>query len=115
MIEVIVSDDKSHATLKLYGQMWQRQDMEGLKGEIKNLRQEQIKNIILDLHRLSFVDSEGVGAFVGIFNDLREIGGKLVLFQPNGSVQEVLELAVIDSFIPVIYDEPALEAMKASF
>ena len=50
----------------------------------------------LDIRELSFVDSTGIRALIGISNSLG--GGTLVLEGPTAGVRRVLELVRADSF-----------------
>jgi stage II sporulation protein AA (anti-sigma F factor antagonist) len=114
-MQATISPDRRYATIKLYGQLWQRQDMESLTMETDRLRREQVRNLVLDLDRLSFIDSEGLGTFIKIYNTLKEGGGRMVFYRPHGPVGEVIELAVLDSYIPVCQSEADLQQALVAF
>jgi len=108
MLDIVFSPDRRFATIKLYGQLWQRQDMRELKDGVEKVKTQNIKYIVLDLDRLSFLDSDGLGVIIKVFNSLKEAGGQLLLFRPQGPVKDLLELSVVDSFIPVVETEKEL-------
>jgi stage II sporulation protein AA (anti-sigma F factor antagonist) len=114
MPEVIISSDRRYATVKLYGQLWQRQDMQDLDEDIARLFAQNIRNIVLDMERLSFVDSEGLGKFITIHNKFKEIGGQMFFYRPHGPVCEVIELSAIDTVIPIIKEEADLNKVLAA-
>ena len=53
--------------------------------------------VIVDLHRLGFIDSSGLGAIVACLKHLRERGGELTLVAPEGSgLRRLLDLTGLD-------------------
>jgi anti-anti-sigma factor len=57
--------------------------------------------LILDLSRLSFIDSSALGAIIRTHRALRGNGGKLALVNPSPSVARILQLVDIAHTIPV--------------
>ncbi len=47
----------------------------------------------LNLSNVGFMDSSGLGLILGRFTLARELGGELILSEPNESVMKILELA----------------------
>lgn len=55
---------------------------------------EKLRHLILDLRRVTFIDSSGVGAILGRWRDIRATrAGKVVVFGPRPNVRRVLEFA----------------------
>jgi anti-sigma B factor antagonist len=53
--------------------------------------------VIVDFHRLGFIDSSGLGAIVACLKHLRERGGELTLVAPDGSgLRRLLDLTGLD-------------------
>jgi anti-anti-sigma factor len=57
--------------------------------------------LILDLYRLSFIDSSALGVIIRTHRALRGNGGKLALVNPSPSVARILQLVDIAHTIPV--------------
>lgn len=55
----------------------------------------------LDLSSVAFMDSSGLGLILGRFTLTRELGGELILLDPNESVSKVLELAGTSRLIKI--------------
>jgi anti-anti-sigma factor len=71
-------------------------------------------NIILDLSRIDFVDSSGVGALVQVAKLVQGQSGTLHLVG-NARVTQTLKLVRLDKFLPQKASvEEALEAAKAA-
>ena len=56
---------------------------------------------MLDLSRLDFCDSTGVGTFVWLHRQAAAAGGRLLLAAPRRPVREVLKISGVDRAIPV--------------
>ncbi len=59
------------------------------------------KKAALDLSSVSFMDSSGLGLILGRFTLVRELGGELILTDPNESVSKVLDLAGTSRLIKI--------------
>ena len=65
--------------------------------------------IAIDLSKVDFMDSSGLGALVSLLKTVRP-GGDLVLFGMRSSVQEILRLTHLDSVFHCEADETAAMA-----
>lgn len=65
-----------------------------------------VRQIAVNLHRVDFMDSAGLGALVSA---LKRIGrdGELKVCEPTTSVRAMLELTRLDRVIPVLDNEQA--------
>jgi len=57
-------------------------------------------DVILDMARLDFIDSKGVGALLSGVKAAREAGGKLYLHNPATPVKKILEMCGLQSLFP---------------
>ena len=55
--------------------------------------------IVVDLSRLIFLDSSGIGALISALRTTRQAGGGLSLVGAGGQVQMVLELTKVDQIL----------------
>jgi len=58
-----------------------------------------MKNVVFDLTDLKYIDSTGIGAFIGLAKQLRAHEGDLVFFNVNTKVLEIFQLVKLNDFI----------------
>lgn len=54
---------------------------------------DDIKKVILDFSRVTFMDSSGIGAVLGRYKKISNRGGALCIAMPNKNVNRIFELA----------------------
>ena len=59
-------------------------------------------SLVLDLHDLSFMDSSGLGALMGLYRRGVSEGWSLVLANPQPQVTRLLQITGVDSRLTVI-------------
>jgi len=64
------------------------------------------REVMLDLAKLAFCDSTGVGTFVWLHRQATASGGRLLLAAPRRPVREVLKISGVDRAIPVFGRNP---------
>ncbi|NLI78519.1 MAG: STAS domain-containing protein [Candidatus Riflebacteria bacterium] len=70
--------------------------------------------VLLDLEKIQFLDSTGLGVILGIFRQLKGSGGELRLCRPGPHVQTLFRMVRLGSKIPVHADRTeALAAFAA--
>jgi anti-sigma B factor antagonist len=67
--------------------------------------------VIVDLERVTFIDSAGLGALIGGIRRVRNLGGKLAMCAPPPSVTKVFRMTGVDRLVVVVASLP--EAMAA--
>jgi anti-sigma B factor antagonist len=91
----VIADEHDRRRARLVGEL-DLATADALVAELSNLLPEGSGDVVLDIRGLSFVDSTGIRALIGISNRLQE--GALVLEGPSPGVRRVLELVRADSF-----------------
>ncbi len=79
----------------------------GSTKQFKNMIIEQMapgRVMVLDLDRLRFCDSTGLGALAGLRRRAETIGGDLRLASPQPGVEHVLKMTGLNGMIPVFAD-----------
>lgn len=72
------------------------------------------KAVVVDLAGVNFLASIGIRTLVLAAKAIAQRGGKMVLLNPDGNVTKVLEMAGIDTLIPISRSlEDALSAVRA--
>lgn len=75
-----------------------------LRQAITEMLEEGAKLITVDLSRVGFLDSTGLGVLVGSLKRVREEGGELVLVGPQAPVARVLSVTGLDKVFSVYTD-----------
>lgn len=75
---------------------------EEIDGYIYRLRP---KVTVLDLSRIDFMDSSGLGLIMGRLSLMREIGGGAAVKNPSEKVLRIVRLAGLDRMIEIIKEE----------
>ncbi|MGW5860802.1 STAS domain-containing protein [Streptomyces sp. NPDC055239] len=57
--------------------------------------------VVIDLRRVTFIDSSGINVFIAGHRALAEAGGRLRLAAPSESVARTLEIVGIDTLIDI--------------
>lgn len=71
-------------------------------GIIKNrLVNANIKSVSLDLSRVNYINSIGIGTIVTAYKLLKDKGKDMILYNPQDNVMKVIKLTKINEIIPV--------------
>ena len=74
-----------------------------IKDAIQKLIEQQKYNIIINLEKVSYIDSSGIGALISSLSNLKKYQGSLKIINVYASVKKVFELTKLTSFFE-IYD-----------
>ena len=70
--------------------------------------------VIVDLHKVSFMDSSGLSALVAGLKAARQHQGMVFLVRPTDQVRTTLHMSMLDRIFPIYEDmEEALEAVSS--
>ena len=102
-MEMIISHPgENSASIQMIGQFWKQDEFNLFKRQIKELCNTGVKQISVDLFRLSFINSQGLGLLVTTFSELKKKDCELILSRPKGCVKEMIELSGFDMFMKVV-------------
>ena len=59
------------------------------------------KKVIFNLSGVDFMDSSGLGLILGRFASVRDVGGELVVMNPNKNVMKILKLAGAERILKI--------------
>ena len=62
---------------------------------------ERPRRLVLDLSRIEFMDSAGLGLLMGRYRLVKELGGVMALTAPNARVLKILRLAGMERFFEI--------------
>lgn len=69
---------------------------------IDHLLDEGIMDLVIDLAKVNYITSRGLGAIVGAYTVLKRRGGSLVLSGANEDIKKSLSITHLDKIIPVV-------------
>ncbi len=72
-----------------------------LKEAIQKLINDKKVQVIIDMDRVSYVDSSGIGALISSFSSLKKSQGQMRICNVAGSVRKVFELTRLTSFFQI--------------
>jgi anti-sigma B factor antagonist len=78
-----------------------------LDGTIERLMKAGCARIVLDLRKLKYISSHGIGVLLGALSQAHEQQGNIVLMKPTPMVREVLEMLDATQLFAVVEDQPA--------
>jgi len=84
-----------------------------VRSTIKDLLHNGVKNIVLNLAEVGYIDSSGVGELVSSYTTVAKEGGQLKLLNLTNKVQEILAITRLLTVFQVYENEQA--AVSAAF
>jgi anti-sigma B factor antagonist len=74
-----------------------------IKDIVNNLIEERKYNVVINLEKVSYIDSSGIGVLISSLSNLKKYQGGLKIINVFASVKKVFELTKLTSFFE-IYD-----------
>jgi anti-sigma B factor antagonist len=100
--------------LDLEGRVTIGRDNDALNSRLQELAQQGVKKALVNLARITQLDSSGLSTIVRAYSTFLNSGGSLKLLHPSGHVREVLELTRLTKTIPTFNDETEAVASFAT-
>ncbi len=66
--------------------------------------EKRLKNIVLDLKNLNFMDSSGIGLIMGRYKNVSDNGGKLYIINVSSRVEKILKMSGILKIVEIYND-----------
>ena len=84
-----------------------------LKAHLLVMLEQGIQNILIDLTKVEFADSSGLGAILFGIRQARPLNGRVKLINPQSRVLGLIKIAKLDNVIEAYDDErEAIESFK---
>lgn len=90
----------AHTVLRVEGVVRIGESAEFLAETLKKLLADEEGSVLVDLEKINYIDSTGIGELVGYFGKFREKGRRLVLVNPADRIRKLLEVARLDGVFP---------------
>lgn len=90
--------EKGYTLLSLVGEldMWSLPQAKERVGEL--IAQNKVK-LVLDLEKMNYIDSSGLGFFIGTLKKLKDAGGELMLINLNAYIYHIFKLIQLQHII----------------
>jgi len=72
-----------------------------LKDEVRRILQDPNPQLVLDLKKVDFINSSGLGALVSVLKDVRLVGGRLVLSDLAPYVREIFTITQLSNVFEI--------------
>jgi anti-sigma B factor antagonist len=76
-----------------------------LREEVNKLLESDRKNILLNLDKVTYMDSAGIGELVACYKRAAEAGARLKLLNPSGRVSDLLSLTKLQQVFEIYKEE----------
>lgn len=107
-MDIMIDQGTPVPTLSLIGQFWERDDARRVLDAVTASCGPRPRRLVMNLERLTFIGSIGMGGLMKVFSQLAGRGCELLVYCPRGSVKEVLELARFSTIMKIIDSGEAL-------
>lgn len=102
------------AVLTLKGKLMGGPDMQDLHDHVKGLLADGVKQVVIDLGKVKWLNSSGLGALMGALTTVRNDGGDLKLANTSDKIQSLLMITKLMNIFDTHENvEKALEAFSA--
>jgi len=71
----------------------------------KKIDHTEIKNLILNLEKVSFIDSSGLGVILGRYKKLSNKNGRMYIVGARPSIEKILYFSGINKLVSMLPDE----------
>jgi len=78
-----------------------------IKDHLNQLIEDKIYKVIINLDRVTYIDSSGIGALIAGVSNLKKYNGTLKIINTSGAVRKVLELTKLNAFFEIFDNEDA--------
>jgi len=85
-----VSEKYNCVIIELKGKVMGGPDAETFRDELHKLIEEGKKEVIVDLGKVKFMNSSGIGILIGGFTTMKNAGGELVICRADNKIESLL-------------------------
>ncbi len=72
-----------------------------LKELIMKMLEKKVESFVINLEKVEYIDSSGIGALIYICSTLKKMNLKLFIVHIHGSVKKVIELTKLMGYFPI--------------
>jgi anti-sigma B factor antagonist len=98
--------------IRLSGDLIGEDNGAGLLEIATNAIQQQVLTCIIDISKLRYINSSGIGVLITILTKFRNKGGEVYLMKPSENVQKLLVITKLNAIFHIVQNET--EVLKIS-
>ncbi len=73
-----------------------------LKNVVTKMLAKDIKNYVVDLAKVDYIDSSGIGVLIHIYSNIKKMNRILKISNVHGSVEKVIKLTKLSQYFPIV-------------
>jgi len=73
-----------------------------LKNIVAKMLNKKIKNYVVDLEKVEYIDSSGIGVLIHIYSNIKKSNSILKISNVHGSVEKVIKLTKLSQYFPIV-------------
>ncbi|MEJ2004170.1 MAG: STAS domain-containing protein [Cyclobacteriaceae bacterium] len=112
MIDIKTSPSDGYLLMKVTGEVDASSSIE-LDEAIKEVIDEEPRNLVVDCTDLAYISSAGLGVFMSYIEEFRKHEVSLVIFGLNAKVKNVFEILGLDQLLTICETEEEAKAAMA--
>ncbi len=101
-MNITVKRDRQILTVVLRGELDHHAVSKVKESIDMQLVQTPVKQLILDMSGVTFMDSSGIGLIVGRYNRIKILGGRMKIINPNASLSKILKMSGIGKLMEIV-------------
>ena len=98
--------------VELIGKLALGRESQRIESLVDELAKRGSIKVMLDMSKVDYIDSAGIGLVALASGKLKEVGGRVIVVAPEGKVQQLLNMTQIDTIVTVC---PTPEKAAAAF
>lgn len=96
--------EQNVTVLELAGNVKLGESAKQLAAELERTFQETSGGVLLDVARIDYVDSTGIGELVGYLQKFTQAGRRIALLRPHQRLEALLKLTQLDRIFPIFWE-----------
>lgn len=101
---------KQITSVEVKGELSMGEQLAAFEAEMRSHIDQGARKVVIDLSKVSYMDSSGLGCLVVLAGRMDRDGGKLVISGAGGKVRQVIEMARVDRLLGMFGDVKAASA-----
>lgn len=103
---------KDHLIVRLAGDLIGEDNGASLLEIASNAIQNQVLTCVIDISKLRYINSSGIGVLITILTKFRNKGGEVYLMKPSDNVQKLLVITKLNAIFQIVQSEAEISKLS---